>query len=66
MSFFSSWNKYEIFPSSDKYDFIDLFDKKIERSELKKRIYDFYHSDNYLSACGYCPGRGALIRGDQL
>ena len=28
------------FPSSDKYDFIDLFDKKLKDLNLK-RIYDF-------------------------
>tara|TARA_B110000114_G_C14943356_1_gene337320 strand:+ start:34 stop:783 length:750 start_codon:yes stop_codon:yes gene_type:complete len=52
------------FPSSDQYDFIDLLDEKVGQPELKKKLYDFYHSENFLTACGYCPGRGALIRGE--
>lgn len=53
-----------LFPSSDRYDFIDLLDKKTDQPELKKKLYDFYHSENFLTACGYCPGRGSLIRGE--
>ncbi len=51
-------------PADNKYDFIDLLDENIEISELKKRLFNFYHSEKYLTACKFCLGRGVLTHGE--
>ena len=51
------------FEANEKYDYVDLINGNEDTLELKKKIYDFYHSENYLTACKHCLGRGALIHG---
>ena len=51
------------FSANEKYDFVNLLDDSISQNELKNKIYKFYHYENYLTACEYCLGRGALIHG---
>lgn len=53
------------FWSADKkYDYVDLLDEKIDTSELREKLFNFYHSDKYLTACKYCLGRGVLTHGE--
>lgn len=46
------------------YDYVDLLDEKIDTSELREKLFNFYHSDKYLTACKYCLGRGVLTHGE--
>ena len=52
-----------IFDENNKYDYIDLLESNSTLEELKTKIFNFYHSEKYLTACGFCLGRGELIHG---
>ena len=54
----------KFFEASDKYDYIDLLNSNENLDQLKQKIYNFYHAENFLTACKHCLGRGALIHGE--
>ena len=48
----------------EKYDFVDLLNMEEDIPELKRKLFNFYHSDKFLTACRFCLGRGVLTHGE--
>ena len=46
------------FSFDSNYDGVDLADEKISIKKLREKLKDFYHNNNYVTACTYCKGRG--------